>query len=336
MTIVAPQGHFLRREASPPAGRGAADWLPYCLPLKRPWQTSRGSISERHGKLYRLQTDDGLTGWGDCAPLPEFGIDEAAARDYAEECARLDLAAQRAGLPLGAWLACSPPMTSVAVNAVLGAISTVTPDAVHDSLAEGYRILKIKVGDGPLTEEIERLQMLCTTLPAGVALRLDANTAWSAADAERFLAACLALPIDGIEEPLRTPDIATLQRLQTMVPFPLAIDESTQLVTCEFWQAPPVRRLVIKPARHGGLLSSVELGLRAQAAGLECIVTASLESACGVLACAHLAAAIAPEACHGLATAYWLASDTGQAPVIRDARMMLPQTPGLGFALHPA
>jgi len=212
----------------------------------------------------------------------------------------------------------------------------VTPDAVHDSLAEGYRILKIKVGDGPLTEEIERLQMLCATLPAGVALRLDANTAWSAADAERFLAACLPLPIDGIEEPLRTPDIATLQRLQAMVPFPLAIDESTQLLTCEFWQAPPVRRLVIKPARHGGLLSSVELGLRAQAAGLECIVTASLESACGVLACAHLAAAIAPEACHGLATADWLASDTGQAPAIRDARMMLPQMPGLGFTLHPA
>ena len=56
----------------------AADWLPYCLPLKRPWQTSRGSIGERRGKLYRLQTADGLTGWGDCAPLPEFGIDEAA------------------------------------------------------------------------------------------------------------------------------------------------------------------------------------------------------------------------------------------------------------------
>jgi len=121
-----------------------------------------------------------------------------------------------------------------------------------------------------------------------------------------------------------------------MVPFPLAIDESTQLLTCEFWQAPPVRRLVIKPARHGGLLASVEFGLRAQAAGLECIVTASLESACGVLACAHLAAAIAPDACHGLATADWLASDTGQVPAIRDARMMLPQTPGLGFAWHPA
>ena len=56
----------------------AADWLPYCLPLRRPWQTSRGTLNERHGRLRRLTTDDGRTGWGDCAPLPEFGIAEAS------------------------------------------------------------------------------------------------------------------------------------------------------------------------------------------------------------------------------------------------------------------
>ncbi len=80
----------------------AADWLPYCLPLRRPWQTSRSVLTERHGRLRRLTTDDGRTGWGDCAPLPEFGIDETAATAFAEECATLDLAAQGAGLPLNA------------------------------------------------------------------------------------------------------------------------------------------------------------------------------------------------------------------------------------------
>ena len=79
----------------------AADWLPYCLPLRRPWQTSRGTLNERHGRLRRLVTEDGRTGWGDCAPLPEFGIDEAAATAFAEESATLDLAAQAAGLSLG-------------------------------------------------------------------------------------------------------------------------------------------------------------------------------------------------------------------------------------------
>ena len=93
-----------------------------------------------------------------------------------------------------------------------------------------------------------------------------------------------------------------------------------------------MRRLIVKPARCGGLLSSVELGLRARAAGVECIVTSGLESACGLSACAHLAAVIAPDACHGLATAGWLTIDTGTAPVISGGRMRLPQAAGLGFS----
>ena len=309
----------------------SADWLPYCLPLKRPWLTSQGRLDERHGHLLRLRTSDGLTGWGDCAPLPEFGIDEAAARDLAEECALLDLAAQRARLPLGCWLAGGPPIQSVAVNATLGPIATVTPEAIEASLAAGFRVLKIKVGVGRLVDEIGGLQHLCAALPAGIGLRLDANGAWDIAEAERFLAACRALPIDAIEEPLHAPDGAILHRLQASVPFPLAIDESLHLVDRDFWLSPPVRRLVIKPPRVGGLLASIELGLRARAAGVECIVTASLESACGLTACAHLAAAISPDSCHGLATADWLASDTGDAPAIVGGRMLLPQTPGLGF-----
>ena len=46
----------------------AAEWLPYRLPLKRPWQTSQGVLKKQSGSLLRLETKDGQTGWGDCAP----------------------------------------------------------------------------------------------------------------------------------------------------------------------------------------------------------------------------------------------------------------------------
>jgi O-succinylbenzoate synthase len=141
------------------------------------------------------------------------------------------------------------------------------------------------------------------------------------------------LPIDGVEEPLRDPDLAFLAGLQASVPFPLAIDESTHLIACDFWRAPPVRRLVIKPARHGGLAASADLALRARANGVEVIVTSALESACGILALAHLAAAVSPDAVHGLATGEWLASDTGLPPRIIDGRMQLPKGNGIGFAV---
>ncbi len=317
----------------------AADWLPYALPFKRPWQTSQGAIGERQGRLLRLQTADGLTGWGDCAPLPEFGIGEAAATAFAEETAHLDLVAQQAGLPLNAWLSGESPVPSLAVN--FGFWSFFAADrapkeaplgcSILEKAAEdGFTVVKFKIGVRPVAEEIANLHRLAADLPPGLSLRLDANRAWNFNDAKTFLAACAGLPIDGLEEPLAQPNSDFLQNLQATVAFPLAIDESVHLLDAHFFRHPPVRRLVIKPARHG-LLASVELALRARASGLEVIVTSSLESACGLLACAHLAAAVAPAAVHGLATADWLAQDTGNPPAIISSRLQLPTAPGLGF-----
>jgi O-succinylbenzoate synthase len=312
----------------------AADWLPYCLPLKRPWQTSRGSIGERRGKLYRLQTADSLTGWGDRAPLPEFGISEAAATAYAEECATLDLAAQRAGLPLAAWLSGESPPASVAVNANFGPISTVDRNSLENAARAGYTIVKLKVGHAPLADEITALHQLARALPASLSLRLDANCAWTIAEAERFIAACAGLPVEGLEEPLADPDPSRLAYLQAHADFPLAIDESTHLIDTQFFRHPPVRRFVIKPARHGGLLASTELALRARASGLEVIITSALESACGIATLTHLATAVAPDAVHGLATADWLASDIGLSPPVIDGRMRLPKGNGIGYAME--
>ena len=312
----------------------ATDWIPYCLPLRRPWQTSRGTLTERRGQLLRLTDADGRTGWGDCAPLPEFGIDEAAARAFAEECATLDLAAQRAGLPLNAWLSGRAPVASVAVNASFGPISMVDCNSLAQAAATGFTVAKLKVGVAPVDNEIAALHRLAATLPPTLRLRLDANSAWPLATAQGFITACANLPIDGLEEPLADPTPALLASLQEAAAFPLAIDESTHLLDANFFRHPPVRRLVLKPARHGGLLASTELALRARASGLEVIVTSALESACGIATLAHLATAVAPDAVHGLATADWFAGDTGLPPPVVDGRMRLPKGNGIGFALQ--
>lgn len=313
----------------------AADWLPYCLPLKHHWKTSQSYFSERHGRLLRLQTEADRVGWGDCAPLPEFGISEMAARDFAEETAYLDLVAQNNELTLNSWLSGEPSVRRVAVNANLGAIFSVTDQAVGAALESGCTVLKIKVGMGDWQDELARLLHLGTRLPPNARLRLDANAAWTTCEAELFLTACTPLPVEGLEEPLRQPSLSKLARLQNRVPFPLAIDESNHLIGAEFFHQPPVRRLILKPARYGGLLRTLEIALRARAAGLECIVTSSLESTCGLLACAHLAAAVAPQAVHGLGTGEWFLADTGQTPKIVAGHLPLPTTPGLGFSPFP-
>ncbi len=339
----------------------AADWLPYALPLQRPWQTARGVMTQREGRLLRLTAADGRIGWGDAAPLPEFGIDEAMAAAFAEECAQLDLLAQQAGLPLNAWLSGEASRATAAVNSVLGAISTVNAEQLRAAHAAGYRVAKLKVGVLPVAEEIALLHRLCAEIPVAPApagaqgggwtpagagmtvggnvsmptlrLRLDANRAWSMAEAQIFIAGCAGLPVEGLEEPLAEPSAAALAELQRRATFPLAVDESIELLAPGFFRHPPVRRLVLKPARHG-LLATVELALRARASGIEVVVTSALESACGLLACAHLAAAVAPDSVHGLGTADWLAADTGAPPLIRQGELHLPTSPGIGF--HPS
>ena len=46
---------------------------------------------------------------------------------------------------------------------------------------------------------------------------------------------------------------------------------------------------------------------------------------------AHLAAAIAPDMAHGLATSSWLARDVASAPAIENGRLLLPAAGGLGL-----
>lgn len=308
-----------------------ADWLPYALPLKEPWQTSRGSSVLRHGRLLRLRSSDGLTGWGDCAPLPAFGIDENRATAFAEECAQLDLSAQRAGLPFAAWLSGNPPLAGICVNASLGSLLAASDASLAAACADGFQVIKLKVGVGTLKDEMARLENLAGNLSAGCRLRLDANGAWSGTEALAFLSACRDLPIEACEEPLREPAARDLARLQDVVPFAIAIDESLEQLGTDVFRHPPVRRIVIKPARQGSLLTSMEIALRARAVGMEVIVSSALESSCGLLACAHLAAAVAPEAVHGLATASWFAYDTGAAVVINNGRLILPGETGIGF-----
>ncbi len=350
----------------------SARFLPYRLPLRCDWVSAAGSFSAREGWLLRVETDGGRVGYGDCAPLWEtrtenpreavsalevwcrrlpgnrvpaglfatgtlirsIMVQPLPAAHAAVESALLDLAAQEVGLPLARYLAGPDCALEVPVNALLGVLRADSGAACTQAIAAGYSVLKFKVGLAPVELELAWLRAL--PLVGTVRLGLDANGAWDETTAARFIAGCAGLPVDLLEEPLARPEPAALRRLQALASFAIALDESwPEGDTEEVFAHPPVRRLVLKPPRLGGLLPALEAARRARAAGMEVVVAASMESACGVLAAAHLAAALAgegqPSLAHGLATSSWLASDTGQPPPIANGLLQLPQAPGLGF-----
>ncbi|MDP3483560.1 MAG: o-succinylbenzoate synthase [Sulfuricella sp.] len=338
-------------------------FAPYRLPLRQPWVSARGGFAVREGWLVRLVTDAGLIGYGDCAPLPQAGTESmdsavaclsgwaatlpglplkaalgritasaagAPAACCGLETALLDLLAQQAGLPLARWL---NPRSSVAVkvNAVLGGLGEQTIERASAAVAAGYSVLKLKVGLAAGHEEIPLLHDLVRYLPAGVSLRLDANCAWNETEAEDFLGALAGLPVESVEDPLASPDRAGWFRLQAKVPFPLAADESLRIMGADaVFNQPSVRRVVLKPMVLGGLVSALALARRAREADVECVVTTTVDSAVGVTAALHLAAAVANDLAHGLATSAWLLRDVGEAPLVAEGVLRLGSDPGLG------
>jgi L-alanine-DL-glutamate epimerase-like enolase superfamily enzyme len=197
----------------------------------------------------------------------------------------------------------------------------------------GFTVRKLKVGLAPVAEELAALAQLAAGLPRGVALRLDANGAWTEAAAAAFIDGCRDLPVESLEEPLHHPAPANLARLQAGAGFPLALDESLSGGTLPL--PLPVRRLVLKPTTLGGLRPALALAAQARAAGGECVVTTTLESAVGAWAAAQLAAAVDPGSrlAHGLATGAWFARDLAPAPTPAAGWLTLPSAPGLGVAI---
>lgn len=316
----------------------------------------------REGWLVRLETDAGLTGHGDCAPLPQAGtesmgsaldrlsvwaatlpglslemalgrISVSAAETPAVRCgletALFDLLAQQAGLSLARWL---NPNSSVVVrvNAALGGLDGRTVERALAAVAEGYSVLKLKVGLAAGLEEIAMLHDLAHCLPSGVFLRLDANCAWDETEAGNFLGALAGLPVESVEDPLAKPNRAVWSRLQAEVSFPLAADESLRIMGADAaLDRSPVRRVVLKPMVLGGLGVALALARRAREAGAECVVTTTVDSAVGVAAAMHLAAAVASDLAHGLATSAWLLRDVGGVPPVVGGVIRLEGGPGL-------
>ncbi len=328
---------------------------PYRLPLRRPWVAASVTLTERRGWLIEATGEDGTTGWGDCAPLPSTGAagcerafaalsrlagtgaalpgDPPEVR-WALETAQFDLEARQHGVPLARLLGAGE--LTVPVNAALGPLDAACAGRAAEAAAQGYRYGKIKVGIDSVDRELARLRDLAERLDGRLRLRLDANRAWIAADARRFLTAVADLPIDGVEEPLAAPTCAALAALQADLPFALAADESLPVLGIDaLLAANAVRRLVIKPARIGGIAATLALAETARRAGVDVVLTSVVDSAVGVAAAAHLAARLGGPA-HGLATGSWLAADVAPAPPIVAGRLRLPDAPGLGVIPDPA
>jgi o-succinylbenzoate synthase len=264
---------------------------------------------------------------------------------FGVELALLDAVARHREVPICGLLAAehgrlSPdegPLESVPVQFTIGA-GTVeeTLAAAQQAEDEGYSCVKLKVGAAPLKADITRVGRVCSEFPS-LAVRLDANGAWTTDDALHLIRALSNGRIDLIEQPVSRANFAGFIDTYSEAGSRVAIapDESCVPIgnARTLINDAQIGAIVVKPQALGGILPTCDLMDDAQRRGIRPILSTLLESAIGRSAIAHLAAAYPDvDGPHGLATGPWFREDLSDEPDRLEAgRMILRSGPGLGF-----
>lgn len=310
------------------------------LPLKRPLTVLGAARQRRRGLVLEIVDETGRRGLGEASPLPglhEQTIDQAGAEiaawcrgtsnikhDTPDAVLESLGSVARFGVESALWdqhLADDEggEPRQVACAALLGEASPTSIQRAAELAASGVTTFKLKVGRGPVEDDVAAVQALAAALPSHVRLRADANRSWSLEDAVVFGEVRGALEF--VEEPLRDP--GQLDALWEAARLPVALDESLldqpQALPC-----PAVVALVLKPSVLGGVRNTLDWARRARRRGQAAIVSATFESAVGMRALVRLADAVGGDVAHGLGTWRWFAHDLLEPPVRSQPAFALP------------
>lgn len=342
------------------------------MPLVAPFRTSFGTQHERDVLLVRVVTDD-AQGWAECvamndplyseeyvdgavdvmtrylvpalaragrrldahavAPLlaPFHGHRMAKA---ALELAVLDAELREQGRPLARELGAVHERVPCGVS--VGIMDSVPAllDAVEEHLAAGYRRIKLKIEPG---WDVAPVRAVRERFGDGVALQVDANTAYTLADA-RHLARLDPFDLLLVEQPLPEDDLLGHAALAKMITTPVCLDES---ITSARSAAAAITLgatsvVNIKPGRVGGYLESRRIHDVCVAHGVPVWCGGMLET--GIGRAANVALAALPGFTlpgDTSASGRYYATDLTEPFVLDDGHLAVPTGAGTGVEPLP-
>ncbi|MFC7226722.1 o-succinylbenzoate synthase [Salinirubellus salinus] len=325
---------------------------PFSLSLTRPLSTANGPIEAREGFLVHVE-HAGETAVGEATPLPgwtesleecraaleavadpvsaldEMG-DHPAAR-HAVEMAVAGCEARSNGESLAAWLGEDAPAASVPVNATVGDDTPAqTAAAAREAVEAGFPAVKIKVGVGEQSRDRERLAAVRDACPA-VELRADANEAWDRETAADVVEWAADLDLAYLEQPLSAADLSGHAALRG-AGVGIALDESLAAHGLDaVLAADAADTVVLKPMTLGGPVAARTVARRAHEAGVDTVVTTTIDGAYARAAAVHLAASLPSVPACGLGTGALLATDLlDPDPVpVAEGAVAVPTHPGV-------
>jgi L-alanine-DL-glutamate epimerase-like enolase superfamily enzyme len=138
-----------------------------------------------------------------------------------------DLHAQLLGIPLHAAL--GAPRSEHEVYVAAGSLALGPEELAAEArelLAAGYAGYKLRVGGPDLDRDVERVRAVAAAIDPGAKLMVDANQAWTRAEAGAFAGRLEDLELTFFEEPIDAEDLEGLAALTASAPMPIAAGES--------------------------------------------------------------------------------------------------------------
>lgn len=171
-------------------------------------------------------------------------------------------------------------------------------ERIEEKLELGFRCVKLKIGAINFDDELALLQRIRRDYgPDRIELRVDANGAFSPAEAPTRLAQLAELQLHSIEQPIRAGQWPQMAQLCADTPLPIALDEeligiNDRVGRAHLLDAIRPQYIVLKPSLHGGISGTWQWIEEARARGIGYWLTSALESNVGLTAIAHLCALI--------------------------------------------
>jgi len=330
------------------------------LTLAQPLQAAYGTVIERDVVFVRLSGGDGPDGHGEAAPLPDYdgvsveevwetlrsyepviagaatlngaqlieacrGVRDLPAAIAAIDLALWDRAGRRDGRPVAALLT-DDPVERVPVNATLPALDRAgAAEQAAAAARAGFGCVKVKVGVG---DDAGRVAAVRAAAGPELAVRLDANGAWTVDQAVRAIEALSPAGLELVEEPCH--GLQAVREVRERVAVRVAIDETTREPGA--LGAGVADAVCLKISRCGGIAGLLAAATLVRASGAEVYLASTLDGPLGIAAAVHAAAALAsrgPLPHCGLATLGLFEGLEDRLPA-HEGAIEVPRAPGLG------
>ncbi|TKB25369.1 dipeptide epimerase [Desulfopila sp. IMCC35006] len=341
------------------------------IPLITTFKTALRTVSEVKNVLVTVHTDSSLVGFGGAAPAAVITGDTVSSIiggiehirdnivgmdiDHSEnilqrlnncligsmsakaavDMAVYDLMAKSLNIPLFQLLGGRTHDVQTDMTISIDSPEKMAAEST-EKVGQGFTTLKIKVGGDPKLD-IQRLQSIRDAVGSEIPIMIDANQGWSGKEAVQVGRELerRGIAIELMEQPVSARDFAGLRYVRDNVAFPVYADESIfsaqdalQLVGMH-----AVDGLNIKLMKCGGIYNALKIIAIAETAGIPCMIGSMMESHVSVTAAAHLAASRTIIGRADLDAALFCSFNPAQGGIsYQGARVIIPETPGLGIA----